>query len=250
MLTAAIEVWSRIGHVPGEIGARNTRGSVYRRIGDHDSARDDHEAALRLASDHGLLSGAITARALLGAAAVEQGDLGRAESLLTEALAESTTLADRWNMGQTQRFLGYLHEVHKHWDLALNAYGSAVEAWRALSAPVEEIEATAGMARCLLSQGVAVGAYGLIEGVLEHLGQRGPARLDEPLRVYWTVFQVLTVMQQRDSAREMLDLAHQMMDRQAAGLDERQRARFIDGVTINRAIRAAWQNNPSLNPSP
>ncbi len=241
MLTAAIEVWSRIGHVPGEIGARNTRGAVYRKIGDYDAAADDHDAALRLALDHARLGGAITARALLGAAAVEQGDLDRAEALLDEALDDSTAQGDRWNMGQAQRFRGYLYEARKHWNPALTAYGSAVEVWRTLAAPAEEIEVTAGMARCLLAQGVAVGAYGLIEGVLQHLGLRGPARLDEPLRVYWTVVQVLTVMQQPDSAREMLDMAHQMMLRQAEGLDESQRARFFESVAIHRAIRTAWQ---------
>jgi tetratricopeptide (TPR) repeat protein len=237
MLTAAIEVWSRIGHVPGEIGARNTRGAVYRKIGDYDSATEDHQAALELAQDHDLGGGAITARSHLGAVCVEQGDLDRAEELLDEALAQSTE--PDWNAGHTQRFLGYLHEARKNWDAALKAYGSAVEVWRALSAPVEEIEATAGVAGVMLAQGVTVGAYGLIEGVLHHLGQHGPARLDEPLRLYWTIYRVLHVMQQEDSAREMLSLAHQMMRQQAAGLDDDQRAHFFADVAINRAIEAA-----------
>ena len=45
-------------------------------------------------------------------------------------------------------------------------------------------------------------------------------------------------------------LAQLRLDRQAAGLDETQCVRFYEDIAINRAIRAAWQNNPSLNPSP
>jgi tetratricopeptide (TPR) repeat protein len=240
MLTAAIEVWSRIGQVPGEIGARNTRGAVYRKIGDYDAAAEDHHAALLLAQAHHLCGGEITARSHLGAVCVAQGDLDRAARLLDEALAQSTETIDNWGAGHTQRFLGYLYEARKNWSAALKAYGSAVEVWRALAAPVEEIEATAGMAGVMLAQGVTVGAYGLIEGVLRHLGQRGPARLDEPLRLYWTIYRVLHVMQQEDSARQMLNLAHQMMHQQAEGLDADQRARFFEDVAVNRAIGEAW----------
>jgi hypothetical protein len=136
--------------------------------------------------------------------------------------------------------LGYTCEARKNWDAALKAYGLSVEAWRALVAPVEEIEATAGMAGIMLAQGHPVGAYGLIEGVLQHLGQQGPARLDEPLRVYWTIYRVLHIMQQTDSARQMLDLAHQMMLRQAEGLDDDQRAQFVGQVAVNQMIAAEF----------
>jgi tetratricopeptide (TPR) repeat protein len=239
MLTAAVEVWSRIGLVPGEVSARKTRGAVYRKIGDYDAATEDHDTALRLAHDHHISGGEITARAHLGAVCIEQGKFDQAETLLNAALAQSTETDDNWGAGHTRRFLGYLHEARKAWDPALNAYGLAVETWRALAAPVEEIEATAGVARVMLAQGLAVGAYGLAEGVLVHLGQRGPARLDDPLRVYWTIYRVLHTIQQENSAREMLDLAHQMMYHQAEGLDDDQRARFFTAVALHRAIEEA-----------
>jgi tetratricopeptide (TPR) repeat protein len=195
--------------------------------------------ALHLAHDHQISGGEITARAHLGAVCIEQGDFEQAETLLDEALAQSTATVDNWGAGHTQRWLGYLHEARKAWDPALKAYGSAVEVWRALAAPAEEIEATAGVARVMLAQGLAVGAYGLVEGVLKHLGERGPARLDDPLRVYWTIYRVLHVMQQDDSAREMLDLARQMMHKQAEGLDEDQRGQFFADVALHRAINGA-----------
>jgi tetratricopeptide (TPR) repeat protein len=239
MLTAAVEVWSRIGQVPGEISARNMRGAVYRKIGDYAAAVEDHDTAQRLAHDLQLSGGEITARAHLGAVYVEQGEFEQAQTLLDAALAQSTETGDNWGAGHTRRFLGHLHEARKAWDPALNAYGLAVETWRTLNAPVEEIEATAGVARVMLAQGLTVGAYGLAEGVLIHLGQRGPTRLDDPLRVYWTIYRVLHGIQQEDSAREMLDLARQMMYHQAEGLDDEQRARFFGEVALHRAIEKA-----------
>jgi tetratricopeptide (TPR) repeat protein len=239
MLTAAVEVWSRIGQVAGEISARNTRGAAYRKIGDYGAAVEDHDTALRLATDLQLSGGEITARAHLGAVYIEQGEFEQAHMLLDAALAQAMETGDDWGAGHTRRFLGYLHEARKAWGPALNAYGLAVETWRSLSAPVEEIEATAGVARVMVAQGLPVVAYGLAESVLIHLGQRGPARLDDPLRVYWTIYRVLHAIEQEESAREMLELARQMMHHQAEGLDDDQRARFFTAVALHRAIEDA-----------
>jgi tetratricopeptide (TPR) repeat protein len=241
MLTAAIEIWYRLQHIPGLIQAQNTRGAVYRKIGDFDSAREDYEFALALAQSHDLTNGAVTARAGLGAIHTACGEYEQAATLLTQALEQARESGDNWGLGHTQRFLGYLHEAHKEWDSALNAYGSAVEVWREMVAPVEEIEATAGMASVMLGQGHAVGAYGLVEGVLRHLGEKGPARLNQPLRVYFTIYRVLQAMQQHESANEMLRTAYQLMHRHAEGLSDERRAAFLEAVPVHRAINAAWE---------
>jgi tetratricopeptide (TPR) repeat protein len=241
MLTAAIEIWDRLDHVSGAIMARNSRGAVYRKTGDFEAAREDYEEALALARDHDLSGGAVTARAGLGAIHTARESYDEAETLLTKALEQAADSADNWGMGHTQRFLGYLYEACKDWGAALKAYGEAVEIWRDVIAPVEEIEATAGMASVMLAQGHPVGAYGLVEGVLLHLAVKGPARLDEPLRVYFTIFRVLRAIQQDTSADDMLRTAYEMMHRHADGLAADQRALFFDAVPLHRAIDAAWE---------
>lgn len=241
MLTAAIEVWARLGHGPGEVAARNARGSVCRRLGDYAAAADDHRAAIGVAQEWELSGGEITARACLGAVLAEQGDFQGAAALLDEALLLSAQTVDNWGAGQTQHFLGLLHEAHKDWDAALGAYGAAVERWRALYARAEAIESTAGVARVMLAQGQAVAAYGLVEEILQHLSERGPARLDEPLRVYWTAYRALHAMRQEGLAGELLDAAHALLERQAEGLDEMERARFFGAVPVNRALDEAWR---------
>ena len=241
MLTAAIEVWARLGRGPGEVAARNARGSVYRRLGDYAAAADDHRTAILVAQEWELSGGEITARACLGAVLTEQGDLEGAAALLDEALLLSAQTVDNWGAGQAGHFLGLLHEARKDWEAALAAYGAAVERWRALSAPVEAMESTAGVARVMLAQGQAIAAYALVEEVLQHLSERGPARLDEPLRVYWTAYRALHAMRQEDVAGEWLNAAHTLLERQAEGLSDAGRARFFEAVAVNRAIVEAWR---------
>lgn len=240
MLTAAIEVWGRLGQVAGEIGARNTRGAVYRKIGDYAAASVDHDTALILAREIGSPEAAITAQVGLGAARAAQDDLDRAEALLDAALEQSAATDRGWGAAPAHYWLGLVREARRDWDAALGAYGTAVERWRALSAPVEAIEATAGVARVVLAQGQAVAAYGLAEEVLRHLAERGPARLDEPLRVYWTLYRVLHVTRQEEDAHELLRAAYRLMIRQAEGLAPEQRAMFREQVAVNRAIAEAW----------
>ncbi len=241
MLTAAIEVWARLGRGPGEVAARNARGSVYRRLGDYAAAADDHRAAILVAQEWELSGGEITARACLGAVHTEQGNFEGAAGLLDEALLLSAQTVDNWGAGQAQHFLGLLHEARKDWEAALAAYGAAVERWRALYARAEAVEATAGVARVMLAQGQIVAAYGLVEEILHHLSEYGPARLDEPLRVYWTAYRALHTMRQEEVAGELLDATHTLLERQAEGLDEAQRARFFEAVPVNRALGEAWR---------
>jgi tetratricopeptide (TPR) repeat protein len=244
MLTAAVEVWARLEHIPGEITARQLRGSVQRKLGDYTAAEDDYQAALHLAVEHGWSAGEIAARGGLGAVCIEQGDLDRAEGLLQEAYSLVQHTLNPGGQAQTLRYMGRLAEARKDWDAASRSYGAALELWQELPAPVEGIETTSDLARVALAGGHTLEAYDLGQQVLEHLGQHGPARLDEPLRVYWTLYRVLHVMQQPENAREVLGLAYREMLRQAGELTGEQQERFFQAVAVNRAIRAAWEALP------
>jgi tetratricopeptide (TPR) repeat protein len=240
LLSAAIEVWSRLDHAPAEVIARNTRGGVLRKLGDLPAALDDHRTALALARDLGFTAGGVTALAGLGAAHVAQGAFDEAERAVQDALTLSAEADDAGGAARAQGVRGHLAEARKQWDIALAAYGTAAEGWQALGASAESIEALAGLARVALAQGYVADARDLIDRVLEHLGAHGPARLDEPLRLYWSIYQVLHVAREEDDAREILRAAYHLLERQAAGLNEQRQAQFTDTVAVNRAIREAW----------
>jgi tetratricopeptide (TPR) repeat protein len=242
MLTAAIEVWSRLGHVPGEIAARNTRGTVYRKLGEYEPAQNDHMAALALAVDHDLSGGEIMARTNLGAVHIEQGELDKAEARLNEAIALSEDTVDNWGAAQAQGFLGRLYEARKDWDAARAAYTAAIERWQIVQAPVEQVEASAGLARAVLAQGFTADALAGANAILRHLAEHGPDRLDEPLRVYLTLYRVLHIAGQQAEARSLLHAAYHLLEQLAAGLSDDERERFRQDVAVNRAIIEAWSS--------
>lgn len=241
MLTAAVEIWARLGRSAGEVVARNARAGVLRRLGDYAAADEDYRAALTLSREHGLPGSAVTACVGLGAICLERGDLAQAAQWLGAAQQLSAETSDERGAAQTWYAWGLWHEAHKDWDAALRAYGLAVERWRALGARAEAIEATAGVMRVMLAQGQIVAAYALAEDVLKHLSDYGPARLDEPLRVYWTVYRTLHVMRQTDAARQFLEMAYTLLQRQAADLPPAQQRSFLEEVSISRVIAEAWR---------
>jgi tetratricopeptide (TPR) repeat protein len=240
MLTAAVEIWARLGHIPAEVTARHLRGTVLRKIGDYAAAEDDHLTALRLAVEQGLSASEIMARWGLGAVYIEQGELDRADAVLQEGRTLAEDILNHGGQAHAERYLGRLAEARKAWDAASQSYGAALELWRQLTAPVEAIETTADLARVALCSGYTLDAYALAEQVLEHLAEHGPARLDEPLRVYWTLYRVLYTMQQPENAREVLAMAYGEMLRQADELTPDQRERFFHGVAVHQAIYEAW----------
>ncbi|MCD4685308.1 MAG: tetratricopeptide repeat protein [Anaerolineae bacterium] len=239
MLTAAVEIWTQLGHINGAVMARNARGAVYRKIGDYASALDDHNAALTLAGTTEFVPAIIAARTGCAAAYVELDVLDQAESLLDGVLTLSANTDDQAGTARAQRWLGRLHEARKDWNAALGAHGTAVEGWRALVAPAEEIEATTSVARVMLAQGGAVTAFTLIEGVLQHLGEHGPARLDDPLRVYWTITRTLKMLNYTETAHEMLGAAYTLLIRQMEGLSPAQRTQ-CRAVALHTEIAEAW----------
>ncbi len=244
LLTAASEIWARLDHVPGQIAALNTRGTVYRMLGDYDSALADHHTALELAHDADLTGGEIMARVGLGAVLTEQEQFDPALKRLAEARELAADTTDNWGTAHVHRFLGRAYEARKEWDAALQAYGVALEMWRVLAAPVEAVEDMAGLARIALAQGYTPDAFNTVERLLEHLGEHGPTRLDEPLRVFLTIYRVLHIARQEDNARAMLKAAVDLLQRQATGLSDEARARFL-ATPVNHALRTAWEDGAS-----
>ncbi|HBY97698.1 MAG: hypothetical protein M5U01_16785 [Ardenticatenaceae bacterium] len=74
--------------------------------------------------------------------------------------------------------------------------------------------------------------------LLEHDVLEGP---EEPLRVYWTTYQVLKVAHQDDRAPQILARAHTLLQERAARIrDETVRRSFLENVAAHREIASEW----------
>ncbi len=242
VLSAAIEAWARLGQIAGLVNARNARGAAYRHLGEYAAALDDFGAALRLADARALTSAAIYARCGLAAAYLDMDAHDQAEASLKQAQTLAEAQESPSDTATVHYWQGRLAEARKDWLPAQRAYQQAVDTWHDVPAPAEEVEAQAGVMRTLLAQGYAVEAYTLAQQVLRHLAEKGPERLDEPLRVYWSVYRVLHMAREEEDAREILRAAYTLMVRQMEGLETpEQRERFRERVPLHRAVAEAWQ---------
>ncbi len=240
MLTAAVEVWTALDHAPGAVNVRNVRGHLYRKIGDYDAAADDHRAALVLAAERALPPGTSAAQTGLALALIARDDLDRAEALCREAAQISETNDDGGGAARAHYVLGRVFEARKDWESAQHAYETARGRWLDLSAPAEQVEAVAGIARTQVARGYIPDATLQAEFVLRHLVEHGPVRIDEPLLLYWTLYRVLHIVRDEANAHEVLRAANMLMLRQMDGLSVEQRERFRTGVPLHRDIAQTW----------
>lgn len=240
MLTAAIEVWTALEHAAGAVNARNVRGNLYRKIGDYDAAAGDHRAALVQAAEHVLPVGTSAAQTGLALALIALDDLDRAEQLCHEAAQVSEANDDDGGAARAHYALGRVLEARKHWEAAQEAYETARGRWLDLSAPAEQVEAAAGIARTQVARGLIPDATLQVEFVLRHLVDRGPARIEEPLLLYWTLYRVLHTVRDEENAREVLRAANMLMLRQMDGLTAEQRERFRTAVPLHHDIAQTW----------
>jgi len=240
MLTAAVEIWARLGHDAGEAVACSARGGVYRRLGDADAADADYRGALTLAQASGLPSPAIHAWLGLAGVALLRDQPDAAAECVAQAQELSAAAGERWGEAQAQHVRGLIAEARKDWPGAEQAYTAAAEIWASLQAAAEQVEARAGVARARMAQGYLADAYQHAERILAYLGEHSAARLDEPLRVYWTLYAVLRLAQEEEGAQDLLRMASRLLVQQAEGLTPSQREIFRQRVPINRAIMAAW----------
>lgn len=171
-------------------------------LGDNESAREYSQQALRLAREEGIPELEAYAWDFLGHALLELGNLGEAARAYRKALALRQTLDQ----------------------------------------PYMAVESRAGLARVALARGDLAEARAQVEEIaaylLAHDVLEGP---EEPLRVYWTTYQVLRVAHQDERALRILTAAHTLLQERAAGItEETMRRSFLGNVAAHREIASEW----------
>ena len=97
-------------------------------------------------------------------------------------------------------------------------------------------ESQAGLARACLAQGRSAQALAHAQSILGYLESRGLDGTEEPLRIYWTCYQVLRA--NRDArAAAVQEAACRMLEERAGRISDAQmQASFLEGVEVHREI--------------
>jgi len=121
-------------------------------------------------------------------------------------------------------------------------YQTAMQCYGDLNLNYLMPEPQAGMARIHLTQHDVSAAYAAIAPILNGIAQQPLEGVEEPMRVYFTCYQVLMAYDNvEECATTILKEAHTQLQTRAARIhNEQLRERFLTQVAAHRAIVEAW----------
>ena len=255
-------------------------GTVYDALGDYGAAQGAYQEALAIYRDRGARQHEISVLGNLGISIAYLGDyagairytqqalelqmaLGKVNqsaivftnlALFYHQLGEQATACDYAQQGvaaaqaEGDRYIeGFAHTFLGHAQSALGAltaaqqeYEQALACYGALGLHYLLPEPQAGLARLWLAQGNVTESLTYIAPILSMINERPLEGLEEPLRVYYTCYQVLAAVGDAQ-ALPLLKKAHDQLQARAGRIeDEAWRTAFLTQVTAHRALVAAY----------
>jgi tetratricopeptide (TPR) repeat protein len=149
----------------------------------------------------------------------------------------ATQMGERSFRARAWLGVGRGHEGLGQWAAATEAYQSALDLFTALDKPHLAVEAQAGLARLALATGDLALARAHVEAILAYLAQRPLAGPDEPARILFTCYHVLSRLDD-PRAPALLDTANGVLHKHAAPSAE---PSSHPSSSINGAVNGAPQ---------
>jgi predicted ATPase/DNA-binding SARP family transcriptional activator len=245
-LNQALHFYREIGTLWAEHLALLGLGQLSGCLGDYERAREELEAAARgldaaqAETDH--------ARALgqLGLVYANLGQRERARTAVEKGIAIARTIRDRFTLGKGLLILGHIALEENDLTGAHDAYADAQVVYAQLKLYYLQMEAQAGAARVLWARNELEAARGAVEPVYQFLRAQPLEGSDEPLRVYWTCYQILRACGDA-RADEVLTTAHALVHSRADAIrDAAARTMFLENVRWNREIETAYENGETF----
>ena len=139
----------------------------------------------------------------------------------------------------TALILGHARAAVGQWEPATAAFQQALDAFQQLGKPALAAEPQAGLAQIALAQGDLAGAQAQVEAILPVLAEQPRAGYNNPFFIYLTCYRVLAA--NGDSrAAALLQQGYDLLQQDAAALDDESRQRFLTAVPIHRDLVTAY----------
>ncbi len=231
-----------------QIGARNGEtvilgnlGFIASSLGDYTQASNYIESSLRIAREIGDKYNEAIALINLSAQFGALGEHHKAIQSAGKGLQIAYQIGEQSAAAWAYTYLAHSLFASEKREEAEEAYQNALRIRRELNQLVLATEPLAGQARIATARGETQRARQVVEEILAILERAGNLDgTDQPLRVYFTCYQVLK--QTNDArAHSMLENAYSLLQARATQIaDEVNRQRFLESAE-NRAIQTAWQ---------
>ena len=209
--------------------------------GDYGSARSLVELSIRIAREIGNPLNELYGLLNLSSYAGLLGDHTAALENADRALRLASETEDRSSEAWAQTYRGHALDQLGQYDQAHHAYTAALEIRNQLSQDVLAVEPSAGLARLALQNGEPQAALHVIQNFLPLLEAGSSLEgTDEPVRIYLTGYQVLSANGD-PRAGTLLDAGHQLLTKRLQNIEDfALRQSYVDAVSYNRDLIAAW----------
>ncbi|MEM7343340.1 MAG: tetratricopeptide repeat protein [Chloroflexota bacterium] len=217
-------------------------GWIYQRLGDYDSAEKHFQQMLNKREHIGDRYGEATALSHLGWLAWDQEKPHKGLDYCQQALEISGKINDRENEAYALSGLALNYERLDDVDRAIAYYKAALEQHEQIGATTLAIFDQAGLARLATHQNNLDLARDYIGPVRDWILQGRAQQFWDPWIIYQSTYQVLTTLEETETAYQILAEAHTILHQRAEEIsDEALRLCFTEEVQVNREIEAAWQ---------
>jgi tetratricopeptide (TPR) repeat protein len=164
------------------------------------------------------------------------GDHETALAYAQESLELTQAIGNRSHLGYIVTFLGYALEGLGRLSEATEAFEQAVTLRRELGEHHLATESLAGLVRVALTQQDLPQVRARAEEILDFLQDNTLDGTEEPLRVYWSCYQALQVLQD-PRTQDILSAAYALLQERADRIDDQNlRYSFLQNVAAHRGI--------------
>ena len=226
--------------------ARNNLGNflIESGYGDHAEINDHFRHALEVFREINCRWGEAMALSSLGWLLYHMGNYEAARQASEQSLHLFYELEDHRNAGETLNYLGHaLFSLDRHTE-ALETYRQAIQLLSDVGLQTPTLESRAGLIQVYLAQNNSAQALAETETILAHIEVHDIEDDKDPMHIYWACYQALKTTGD-PRAGDVLTTAYELLQARVAGLEETARNTFLDNLTANRKVTAAyarWQD--------
>ncbi len=240
-LTQSLHLGRQIGDQRGQDYPLINLGRVFHQLGDHVRARQHYQDSLKLRREIKDRRGEAEVLAYLALLDHHLGENRAARAKSQEAIHITRELGGRSFRAYALTYLGHALVELGQPDQAAGAYQEALVLRRELDQSNLALESLAGLAAARLAAGEVERAQAHVETILAHLKAYSLDGAEEALRVYLSVYRVLSAAKDPRAEWVLTDAHHLLYHRANQIKDEELQRSFLENVPAHRQIVSVWQ---------
>ena len=224
-----------------ELTALNNLVTILISLGEYEAASDYGIQMLNLALEVGDRLSESSAYINLAWGASTQRKWKAAEEYIMKGLALKRDMQHLEAVAEGLVWLGYIRLGFHQLEGAEKAFRESLEIRQELEQEVLQAESISGLSRTLLEFGDIAAAQEHVERIIGFISRDENLYGSwEPLRIYWTCYEVLKVADDSRKDEILIKAANNLQMRAAKIPDKTARERYLTNVPWHRAIMTEW----------